>query len=550
MEDLATIKGNTFYRMAINAANKLEEQKEYVNSLNVFPVPDGDTGTNMAATLKNAVSEINGKRDSDICEVSRLLSKGALMGARGNSGVILSQILRGIARGLEGKIEATSEDFAKALVEGSFSAYKAVMRPTEGTILTIIRAASESAMKYKDKGFVKLFSNVIKSSEDTLAKTPDLNPVLKKAKVIDSGGLGLVIILKAMFAVISDDIMDVEFKGDDDAHAEHYVQEDIDHFDIKYGYCTEFIILSNSNSVNEFKSELEKIGDSMVVVDMDDLIKVHIHTNDPGLVLSKALKLGELSRIKIDNMREEHRHVLNIQKEDALAEASYGSKDLAKENQKYGFISVAKGDGLLDIFKDLGCSIVVEGGQTMNPSTEDILNAVNAVNADYIIVLPNNKNVIMAAKQVLDLTDKNVTIIETSSIPQGITALTVVNEELSLEENIETINEAISNTKSASITYAIRDTKIDDIEIKNGDILGLIEDKIDYVGEDYFEALNILISKMIDDNSEFITIIYGNGLDGEDVNAHTDEIEENYPDVDIQVLKGDQPLYYFILAVE
>ncbi len=551
MEDFTTIKGNTFYKMVINAANKLEEQKEYVNSLNVFPVPDGDTGTNMAATFKNAVSEINGKKDGDICDVSKILSRGALMGARGNSGVILSQIFRGIAKGLEGKKEATCEDFAIALVEGASSAYKAVMRPTEGTILTIIRAAGESAMRNKNDGFINLFSSVIKASEDALAKTPDLNPVLKKAKVVDSGGVGLVIILKAMFAVISEDIKDVEFKEyRDDTKQETFVQKDIEGFDIKNGYCTEFIILSNFKNIDNFKMDLEKLGDSMVIVDMDDVIKVHIHTNDPGKVLSKALKLGELSRIKIDNMREEHRHVLKIQQEGALSEASYDFTDSNNEMHKYGFIAVAKGEGLVEIFKDLGCSIVVEGGQTMNPSTEDILKAINEVNAEHIIVLPNNKNIIMSAKQVLDVTNKDVTIIESTSIPQGITALTVVNEDSSLEENVENINQAISHTKSAQVTYAVRDTEMDGREIKEGNILGLIENKINYIGENYYEALNYLLGNMVDDESEFITIIYGNGLEDEEVKTHVKQIEEKYSNLDAQVLKGDQPLYYFILAVE
>lgn len=551
MEDVVTIKGNTFYKMVINAANKLEEQKEYVNSLNVFPVPDGDTGTNMAATIKNAVSEINGKRDGDICDVSKLLSRGALMGARGNSGVILSQIFRGIAKGLEGKKEASPEDFARALMEGSNSAYKAVMRPTEGTILTIIKAAGESAMRNKDGDFIKLFTEVIKYSETILARTPDMNPVLKKAKVVDSGGVGLIIILKAMFAVISEDITDVEYKDfKESTGSETYVQKDIEDFNIENGYCTEFIILSSDANINAFKSELEKMGDSMVVVDMDDIIKVHIHTNDPGKVLSKAVRLGELSRIKIDNMREEHKHVLEIQKGGASAEASYDYKEAEQEKLRYGFVAVAKGEGLVDIFKDLGCSVVIEGGQTMNPSTEDILNAVNEVKAEHIIVLPNNKNIIMSAKQVLDIMDKDITVIESTSIPQGITALTVINEESTLEENIKNINDAISNTKSASVTYAVRDTEMDGEEIKEGNILGLIESKINYVGESYYEALEYLLDKMVDEESELITIIYGNGIDDEEVKTHVDKIEDKYSDLDVQVLKGDQPLYYFILSVE
>ncbi len=551
MDDFITIKGNTFYNMVMNAANRLEEQKEYINSLNVFPVPDGDTGTNMAATFKNAVNEINGKRNGTIEEVSKILSKGALMGARGNSGVILSQILRGIAKGFEGKVEATSEDFAKALIEGSNSAYKAVMRPTEGTILTIIKAAGETASRYKNESITKLFLEIIKNCEETLLKTPDMNPVLKKAKVVDSGGVGLIVILKAMYAVISENIGDVEyneFKGS--TLDKVYIQSPAEDFEIKNGYCTEFLILSNYKNINLFKNDLEKLGDSMVVVDMDDIIKVHIHTNDPGRVLSKALKIGELSRIKIDNMREEHRHVLEMNHQNGFTETSYGFKEIDKEKMKYGFISVAAGEGLINIFKDLGCTYVIEGGQTMNPSTQDILKAVNEINAEKIMVLPNNKNIIMSAKQVLDLSDKDVTIIETSSIPQGITALTAINEDISLEENIKNINKAIKNTKSALVTYAIRDTEMDGREIRKGNILGTIENKIDYVGESCYEALEDLLSKMIDDKSELITIIYGNGIDDEEVNSHMNKIEEKYSKLDIQLLKGDQPLYYFILSVE
>jgi len=537
--------------MVINAANELEAQKEYVNSLNVFPVPDGDTGTNMAATIKNAVSEINGKKDKDICDVSKLFSRGALMGARGNSGVILSQIFRGIAKGLETKKEATSEDFARALIEGSNYAYKAVMRPTEGTILTIIKVVSESAMKYKDEGFIKMFTEVIKYAEDMLKRTPDMNPVLKKAKVVDSGGVGLIIILNAMYAVISKNINEVEYKDlKEGAKSEVFLQEDIEDFDIKNGYCTEFIILSNNANIIDFKTELEKMGDSMVVVDMDDIIKVHIHTNDPGKVLSKAVKIGELSRIKIDNMREEHRHVLEVQKEGAHAEASYDYKEVEQEKFKYGFVAVAKGEGLLNIFKDLGCSAVIEGGQSMNPSTEDILKAINEVHAEHIIVLPNNKNIIMSAKQVLDITDKDVTIIESTSIPQGITALTVINEDSSLEENLKNINEAINHTKSASVTYAIRDAEMEGKKIKEGNVLGLIENKINYIGENYYDALEYLLDEMIDDKSELITIIYGNGIADEEIKAHAEEIEVKHSNLDVQVLKGDQPLYYFILSVE
>lgn len=548
------INGQHFYNMVINASNRLEEQKDYVNALNVFPVPDGDTGTNMSMTLRNAVSELKNINLDSIGEVSKKLSKGALMGARGNSGVILSQIFRGIAKGLENKIEVTAEEFALSLMEGSKSAYKAVMRPTEGTILTIIRAAGESALKSNAKDLTILMKDVCEYSEVILNKTPDMNPVLKKAKVVDSGGVGLLIILKGMYEVLSNDIKSInviEAKEAANVSAAQNLGED---HEIKFGYCTEFIIITDRMDVNAFKGDIEKHGDSMVVVGMDEIVKVHIHTNDPGLILSKAVKFGELSKIKIDNMREEHRSVL--QGDYSLAAGGVAGNETTadasepQEFKKYGFISIAAGEGITSIFRDLGVDFVIEGGQTMNPSTQDIVNAIEKINADNIFVFPNNKNIIMAANQAAEICEKNVVVIETKTIPQAITAITSFNPEASCEENTSVMKEAMKNVKTAEVTFAVRDAEIDGIEIKEGNILGQIEKKIKEVGNDKFDVCSKLIEEMIDEDSELITIFYGNGCSEEEVEEFLTKLEERYSDLDIQVYDGKQPLYYFIVSVE
>lgn len=548
------IDGQCFYNMVVNASNKLEEEKDYVNSLNVFPVPDGDTGTNMSMTFRSAVSEIENMQDKPICEIARKLSRGALMGARGNSGVILSQIFRGIAKGLEGKDEADSEEFANSLMEGSKSAYKAVMRPTEGTILTIIRAAGESAVRSNSEDVSMLLEEVCDYSKNVLNKTPDMLPVLKKAKVVDAGGMGLLIILQGMYEVLREDIKEVNISELNKSMVQS-VTKKLDEQDIEFGYCTEFFILSNIISVDAFKSELETMGDSMVVVKDDDIVKVHIHTNDPGLVLSKAIRLGELSKIKIDNMREQHRHVLKMEdkiQNENVAVSKEDEDDTTDdlELKKYAFISVAMGEGIKNIFEDLGVDSVIEGGQTMNPSTQDILECINKINAENIFVLPNNKNIIMAANQAAELTDKNVKVIPTKTIPQGITAVTVFNSDLGLDDNINAMNEGIEAVKSGSVTYAVRDTEMDGKIIKEGNILGLIEGKIQDVGEDVFQVCENIILSMSDENSELITILYGQDCEEQKVKEFAESIQEKYENADVQYYSGQQPLYYFIVSVE
>ena len=534
------IDGQNFYNMVVNASNKLEEQKEFVNSLNVFPVPDGDTGTNMSMTFKAAVTEIENINSKSIGEVAKVLAKGALMGARGNSGVILSQIFRGISKGLEGKNTVNAKELSNSFMEGTRSAYKAVMRPTEGTILTIIKAAGESATKSKEKDILKLMNEICKESESALNKTPEMLPVLKQAKVVDAGGMGLLIILKGMYEALIENI-DYKINKDINTEATKNVSVNtITETDIKYGYCTEFFVITKNADIEKFKKDLESHGDSTIVVGLEDIIKVHIHTNDPGLILSKALKLGELSKIKIDNMREQHRHIIS-------QEEVYTSDE---EKKKYAFITVAMGDGITNIFKDLGVDYVIEGGQTMNPSTQDIVNCVSKINAENIFVLPNNKNIIMAAKQAAEISDKNIIVIPSKTIPQGITSITMFNPEVDVEENTENMIEAIESVKTGSITYAVRDTEMDEKTIKSGDVLGLVEGKINITGNDIYEVCNKIVSNMVDEDSELITLFYGKDCEEEKVNELVEKLELEYDKLDIQCFNGQQPLYYFIISVE
>lgn len=547
--EFKNINGRDFYNMVVNASNKLAENSDFVNALNVFPVPDGDTGTNMSMTFKAAVKEIENIGSDSIGEVSKKLAKGALMGARGNSGVILSQILRGISKGLEGHDEVSAKEFAFALKEGSNSAYKAVMRPTEGTILSVIRATAEEGEKSHAKDVTTLMEDVTVAAKVMLDKTPEMLPALKKAKVVDSGGMGLYIILQGMLEALKDGIVaevkDIKIgEGGTGATGAKSTAD----ADIKFGYCTEFIILGDAKKATEFQNEIEPLGDSMIVVGYDDVIKVHIHTNDPGTVLAKAVKLGELSKIKIDNMREEHRELLanEIREDKEKIEEAVE----VEEAKKYGFITVAMGKGITNIFKDLGVDYVIEGGQTMNPSTQDILECVDKLNAENIFILPNNKNIIMAANQAKDISDKNIIVIPTTTIPQGITCVSMFNRNADVSENEEELKELMEAVKTGSVTYAVRDTEIDGINIEEGDMLGLVEGKIKEVGKDKFEVAEKVLANMVDDDSELITVFYGEDIKEEEANSFVEKLEEKYEDCDIQLYKGDQPLYYFLMSVE
>ena len=468
------------------------------------------------------------------------------MGARGNSGVILSQILRGISKGLADFEEVSAKDFANALQEGSNSAYKAVMRPTEGTILSVIRAAAEAGMESHEHNVKELLEEVVVAAKVMLDKTPELLPALKKAKVVDSGGMGLYIILQGMLEALKEGIIaEVKDVKISEGGTEATGAKSTADVDIKFGYCTEFIILGDSKYATELQNEIEPLGDSMIVVGYDDVIKVHIHTNDPGLVLSKAVKIGELSKIKIDNMREEHREVLAAEMREEKAR-----QEEQEEAKKYGFVTVAMGEGITNIFKDLGVDYVIEGGQTMNPSTQDILDCIEKVNAENIFILPNNKNIIMAATQAQEISEKNVIVIPTTTIPQGITCVSMFNRDAEPEENEEELKELMQSVKTGSVTYAVRDTEIDGINIEEGNMLGLIEGKIKEVGEDKFDVASRVLADMIDDDSELITVFYGKDVSENEANEFISELEEKYEDCDIQLYKGDQPLYYFLMSVE
>lgn len=541
--EFTKIDGLVFYNMIINAANKLEEKKEFVNSLNVFPVPDGDTGTNMSMTFKSAVDEISASSGETIGDIGRKVARGALMGARGNSGVILSQIFRGISKALDGKSEVDAKGMAASLREGANSAYKAVMRPTEGTILTIIRAAGEKAIASEEQDITKLFKEVCVYSKQVLDKTPEMLPVLKKANVVDAGGMGLLIIFEGMQEALENNIKNAKFVAAKTEKEKNAIY-DLGEQEIKFGYCTEFFVKTPNPDVESFKNTLEKYGDSMVVVGLEDVIKVHIHTNQPGEVLSKALALGELSKVKIDNMREQHRHILIDESE------IKPSKPQVKENKKYGIIAIAMGDGIKDIFEDLGTDYVIEGGQTMNPSTHDILDKINLINADNIIVLPNNGNIIMAATQAAELTDKNIIVVPTKTIPQGITAMTLFAEDSSPEENLQAMKEGIANVKTGQVTYAVRDTEIDGKKIKEGNILGLVSKSIVEVGDDIYKVCEAVLENMVDDESELITVFYGEDTKENEIDKLKKDMEEKYKDIDVHFYQGKQPLYYFIISVE
>lgn len=549
------INGQHFLNMVMNGSARLEDEKAYVDSLNVFPVPDGDTGTNMSMTFRAAVKEIENTKSTHIGEVSKILAKGALMGARGNSGVILSQIFRGIAKGLEGKAEVNPFELTLSLIEGSKSAYRAVMRPTEGTILTVIREVGEKAVDIHTDDCAELMGKIVEIANDTLERTPEMLPQLKAAKVVDSGGMGLVIILKGMYEALSENVV-IRTAGQGMAPAEEYIAARDTHTEITFGYCTEFIILSEPDK-GTFKDYLETMGDSIVYVGFDDIIKVHIHTDNPGLVLAEAAKLGELTKIKIENMREQHRNLQDVPetmdhgtgmhellKEQKLAEPE------AAEMKKYGFISVSMGDGIKDAFLDLGADVIIEGGQTMNPSTQDIVKAIESLNAEHIFILPNNKNIIMSANQAKEISEKEVHVIGSKTIPQGITAMTAFNPELSIEKNLDALNASLKQVKSGAVTFAVRDTEIEGVEIKQGDYLGLLDNKIKEVKRDLYELTGDLIEKMVDEDSSSLTIFYGCDVKEEEFNDFVAGLEEKYGDIDVMSLAGKQPLYYFIISVE
>ena len=554
-----SIDAGLLKKMFIGAAASLESQKEVINELNVFPVPDGDTGTNMTMTIMSAVTEVNGLENPSMEELSKAISSGSLRGARGNSGVILSQLLRGFTKVIKTVETIDIETMANAFQKAVETAYKAVMKPKEGTILTVAKGGAEKAMELvgTTDDLTVFGEKVIAYMAEVLEYTPELLPVLKEAGVVDSGGQGLLEVMKGGFAVMCGKKIELKAPAPAAKPAETKVvnTENISTSDIKFGYCTEFIIILDNEFTDldetEFKAYLESIGDSIVCVADDEVVKVHVHTNDPGLAIQKALTFGQLTKLKIDNMREEHNEKLGLEAEKAgavKAQAVAKPKLPPKEN---GFIAVSIGDGINEIFKGLGVDFIIEGGQTMNPSTEDMLNAIEQVNAKNIYILPNNKNIILAAEQAKAMTkEKNIIVIPSKTIPQGIAAVINFVSGKSIEENEASMVEAMGRVKTGSVTYAVRDTKIDGLEIKNGDYMGLDDKTIKSTGSDIEQVTYDLVDTMVEEDSELISIYYGEEANEDDAQKIADSLMEKYDYLDVEVHAGNQPVYYYVISVE
>ena len=548
-----TIDAKLLARMFLAGAKNLEVKKEWINELNVFPVPDGDTGTNMTLTIMSAVKEVNNLEDVQMTSLAKAISSGSLRGARGNSGVILSQLLRGFTKGIRDLEELDAVALARAVDKGVETAYKAVMKPKEGTILTVARGVADKALELAEdaEDLQTFLEDVLEEGRRVLAKTPDMLPVLKEAGVVDSGGQGLMVVLEGALDALMGKEVDLTFDGGESAKVVKITPQA--EADIKFGYCTEFIIVLNKEFTAEdevdFKAYLSSLGDSIVCVADDEVVKIHVHTNDPGLAIQRALTYGSLSRIKIDNMREEHQEKLI---KDAEKIAAQQAEEAAKAPKKeVGFISVSIGEGFGQIFRDLGVDYLIEGGQTMNPSTEDMLNAISKVNAEHIFILPNNKNIILAANQAKALTkDKDIIVIPTKTVPQGITAVINYVPEKSVEDNEKDMTEEITRVKTGQITYAVRDTHIDDKEIHEGDIMGIGDHGMLAVGKEVAAVAKETVEQMVDDETELISIYYGEGFTEEEAEKLAGELEEQYDYCDVEVNCGGQPIYYCIISVE
>jgi len=570
------LDGQLFTNMVLAGAENLTRNAKNVDALNVFPVPDGDTGTNMNLSLTSGVNELKKRNSAHLGKAAEALAKGLLMGARGNSGVILSQLFRGFSKSIASFEEIDSKQFAEALKQGVDTAYKAVMKPVEGTILTVAREAAQEAIKIarKETNIVKVMEATIEKGQISLAKTPDLLPVLKEVGVVDAGGQGLLHIYNGFLAVLTgnDDfvietpipeIENQDMSITDFAHQHFPVQAKLSTDEIEFGYCTEFIvglndtiIRDNSFNEGEFRESISQFGDSLLVVADDEIVKVHIHAEHPGDVLNFAIRYGSLHKIKIDNMREQHSHIL-------LGEGNYhdpsGNVTTVNDNdvntedipmQSYGIIAVAMGDGIAEIFKSLGVDYVISGGQTMNPSTEDIVNAINQIHAEKIIILPNNSNIILAAEQAQELVDQPIAVVNSKTIPQGMSSLLAFNVNSTLEENKEKMTEALQQVKTGQVTYAVRDSQFDGHEIKEGDFLGIADGKIVTTSNDVLDVSFDLLTKMIEDDEEILTVIFGEDVSEEQVDELEKRILTEYPDLEIEIHNGGQPLYAFIFAID
>ena len=557
--EIKVIDAKTLQKMFIAGAKNLEAKKEWINELNVFPVPDGDTGTNMTLTIMSAAKEVGGITEPTMENMAKAISTGSLRGARGNSGVILSQLFRGFTREIKKYEEINTEVLSRACVKAVETAYKAVIKPKEGTILTVAKGMADKAceMLGETDDLTVVIDEIIKHGDYVLSQTPEMLPVLKQAGVVDSGGQGLMTVLKGAYDAFLG--KEVDYTLDEVSAPSGINKDDIpmEEADIKFGYCTEFIINLDKPMSDEteksFKEFLESIGDSIVLVADDEIVKVHVHTNQPGEAFTRALTYGSLSRMKIDNMREEH-HERIIKNAEKLAEQQKAEEEKKKTDEpkkKYGFIAVSVGEGLDEIFKGLNVDYIISGGQTMNPSTEDILNAVEKVNAETIFVLPNNKNIILAANQAESLVeDKNVIVIPSKTIPQGISAMIGFVEDNSAEDNKEAMTDSMSYVKTGEITYAVRDTVIDDKEIREGNIMGIGDEGILSVGDDITATTVDMIKKMQDEDSEIVSIYYGEGVTEDEAQTLASKLSEELPDLEVEVYSGGQPVYYYIASVE
>ncbi|WP_273850366.1 DAK2 domain-containing protein [Guptibacillus spartinae] len=553
------IDGKRFAQMVLEGANNLSKNAKMVDALNVFPVPDGDTGTNMNLTITSGASEVKSSSSDKVGDVASLFARGLLMGARGNSGVILSQLFRGFSKAIEGKSEITSIELAAALENGVDSAYKAVMKPVEGTILTVAKDAARKAVKSAKKipDVVELMQVVVKEGKESLNRTPDLLPVLKEVGVVDSGGQGLLLIYEGFLAVLEgketpDSSVDEE-KMDELVRAEHHksAQGHMKTEDIEFGYCTEFMVQFEEDKLAKspydeeaFRNELDKHGDSLLVVSDDDLVKVHMHTEYPGNIMTYAQNYGSLIKIKIENMREQHSTIVNEERPKPQQTAK------PAERKKYGIITVSMGEGIAALFESLGANFVIPGGQTMNPSTEDIIKAIEEVYAENIIILPNNSNIVMTAQQAATVVDENVIVIPSKTVPQGISSLLGFNPSVDAEANESAMKESLSAVKSGQVTFAVRDTKIDGIDIAKDDFMGIADGKIVVSEKDRLEVAKSLLSTMISEDDEIVTVIYGEDAEQEEAENLVAYLEEQFEDVEVELHEGKQPIYAYIMAVE
>ena len=549
-----TINTELLQKMFLAGAANLEAKKEFINELNVFPVPDGDTGTNMTLTILSAAKEVKALENPDMVAIAKAISSGSLRGARGNSGVILSQLLRGFTKEIREHKEIDTITLAKACERATATAYKAVMKPKEGTILTVAKGASQKAAELAEttEDLDTFISEVINYAQEVLEKTPEMLPVLKEAGVVESGGQGLLEAMRGAYDAFQG--KEIDYSAIEASAGTKMVKpSEQAETEIKFGYCTEFIIMLEkeftAKDETEFKAYLESIGDSIVCVADDDIVKIHVHTNDPGLAIQRALTYGQLSRMKIDNMREEHQERLIKDAEKLAAQQAEAKK--AEPRKEVGFIAVSIGEGMNEIFRELGADYIIEGGQTMNPSTEDMLNAIDQVNAEHIFILPNNKNIILAANQAQTLTeDKDIIVVPSKTVPQGITAIINYMPDADAQTNLEAMIEGIGNVKTGQVTYAVRDTHIDDKEIHEGDIMGIGDSGILAVGQSVEETTKEMLAQLVDEDTELISLYYGQDVQEESAENFAQEIEDLYPDVDVDVHSGGQPIYYYVLSVE